>query len=98
VVDIGEYSFVMCLGDQRTEVCVGMEGIPSADAVCDLLYQERREAAVDVFVDKDSGAVGAHLAGGEEVCGEAGVHGRIEVGIGEDDERGFPAEFKGYGF
>ena len=77
VGDILPDLLVVLGGDNRAEVCGGIEREARADTCFDFFVEEGEEGVVDIGVEEYAGAVCAYLSGGVEVRDHAGVDGAV---------------------
>ena len=78
----GEFR-ALSLGDQRGDLLVRAERRGT-------LHEAAHELVVDRPLDEDPLCAHAHLPGAGERCEERALHGAVEIGVGEDDERILP--------
>ena len=81
------------IADERPEVRRGIERVADADALEELL-RPGEERVVDGPGDVGPGRGGAVLAAVDERAGRRAARGRLDVGVGEDDERCLAAELE----
>ncbi|MCY1520900.1 hypothetical protein D9M68_556950 [compost metagenome] len=94
-LDVAEHAFHVGEAGQRAEVGVGVFRVAQADAL-DALDHLGLEAGLQGARYEHAGAVGADLAGAEEVGHHGDVGGAVEVGVFEDDQRRLAAQFHGH--
>ena len=93
-LDVGQHALHMRPRDQRADLRLRRQRIADAQfaRALDQLLQER---IMDVAMDVDAGAVGADFALGVEVAEHGGRYRLVQIGIGEDDERGLARKLHG---
>ena len=94
-LDVIEHAVHVCVAHQRAEVGSLVQRITQADTL-DPLEHLGFEPRLQRTWDEHAGAVGAHLAGAEEVGHDRDVCRTVEIGVFEDDQRRLAAQLHGH--
>src|SRR5256885_15119301 len=95
MANIAEYFSIVRLRNQMAEICSRILEVSWAD-VFHLLEQPRLEGLFHACRYKDSSAIGAHLAGAEEVGHHCSIYCIFNFGIWQDDDGRLAAELHGH--